>query len=189
MPFFACWQGCIPAGRVTDELIAPVDIMPSLCALSGVPIPRTVEGVDLSEAFLGGKPARSRDDTLIMNFNNYAQSPNYIRTDGNEWRGVRTRRYTYVQWREGQRMLYDLQADCGQMCNLIGDPAQAAVEARLAARLRELLTERGDELHPSQYYRDWLDCERRVIRNAFGPLPHPDEPPDWSLLRPAAGGC
>jgi len=26
------------------------------------------------------------------------------------------------------------------------------------------------------------DMQRRVVANAYGPLPHPDQEPDWSLL-------
>lgn len=182
VPLFASWPGHMPAGTVSDELVTPVDIMPTLCSLAGVPIPRTVEGLDLSETFLGGTPPVSRQDALIMSFHNYTYSPNLIREDGHEWRGVRTRTHTYVQWREGERMLYDLENDPGQLHNLAADPAHAEVEAQFEARLKELLAERHDDIHPYNHYRSWIDQERRIIRNAFGPLPHPDEPPDWSLL-------
>jgi hypothetical protein len=30
--------------------------------------------------------------------------------------------------------------------------------------------------------KDWLDSQRRVVRNAFGPLSDPEGEPDWSLL-------
>ena len=32
------------------------------------------------------------------------------------------------------------------------------------------------------YGGNWFDSERRVVANAFGPLPHPETGPDWSLL-------
>ena len=39
------------AGRACDALTAPVDWFPTLAALAGVPIPRTMEGHDLSGAW------------------------------------------------------------------------------------------------------------------------------------------
>jgi len=184
VPFFASWGGRIPKGTVRQELFTPVDFLPTLCGLAGVPIPRSVEGIDLSSAFVGEEPGVARDAAYLMNFINYRNSPNLIRTDGNEWRGLRTHRHTYVEWREGERMLYDLEADPGQMHNLAGQPGHAAMERELAGRLHDEMVVRNDALHPSDHYRAWLDPERRIIRNAWGPLPHPEAPPDWSLLVP-----
>ncbi len=32
-------------------------------------------------------------------------------------------------------------------------------------------------------YRDWYDAQRRIVRNAHGPLGDPEDEPDWSLLK------
>jgi hypothetical protein len=50
--------------------------------------------------------------------------------------------------------------------------------------MERLQAARGDVLQPCENYRSWLDSQRRVVRNAFGPLPHPEQLPDWSLLQP-----
>jgi hypothetical protein len=39
MPFIARWPGRIQAGAVSDELIGQVDLLPTLAALTGVPLP------------------------------------------------------------------------------------------------------------------------------------------------------
>ena len=39
-----------------------------------------------------------------------------------------------------------------------------------------------DELVPCTDWKCWLDEQRRVVRNAFGELSHPESQPDWSLL-------
>ncbi len=44
------------------------------------------------------------------------------------------------------------------------------------------MKKRNDDLHPGSYYANWFDDERRVIRNAQGPLGDPEGEPDWSLL-------
>jgi arylsulfatase A-like enzyme len=181
VPWWFRWNGHLRPGT-SDTLFTQVDLFPTLCGLAGVPIPRTVEGLDLSRALRGEAGARTRDDALIMSFHNYTYSPNLIRADGHEWRGVRTRRHTYVRWSDGTRHLYDNRQDPGQVRNLAG--GDSADEAALSARLDALLAERGDALHPYGHYRTWIDHERRIIRNAWGDLPHPDTPPDWSLLHP-----
>lgn len=182
VPLYVRWPERLRAGSQCDELITPVDLFPTLCGLAGLPVPRTVEGYDLSAALAGGRPPRSRQSALLMSFHNYTYSPNLIRGDGHEWRGVRTLTHTYVRWRDGRTMLYDLRSDPGQLTNLAGDPAQQEVVEQMEAELWRLLEERGDAIHPYGYYRSWIDSERRIVRNASGPLPHPDTPPDWSLL-------
>ncbi len=37
--------------------------------------------------------------------------------------------------------------------------------------------------NPSPVGRNGIDDQRRVVRNAYGPLSHPESSPDWSLLR------
>ncbi len=49
--------------------------------------------------------------------------------------------FTYVEYENGETELYDLDADPWQELNVAGDPAYAAEEARLAARLRDLADE------------------------------------------------
>ena len=60
------------------------------------------------------------------------------------WRGVRTKRYTYVHLLgHGPWLLYDNQADPYQLNNLIGKPEQAALQERLEKRMRELMRAAG----------------------------------------------
>jgi arylsulfatase A-like enzyme len=52
---------------------------------------------------------------------------------------VRTDQYTYVVWTDtGEVELYDRTADPYELDNRAGDPAYAAVEANLAAKLATL---------------------------------------------------
>jgi hypothetical protein len=102
--------------------------------------------------------------------------------DGLEWRGVRTKRHNYARWLDGRTELYDLENDPLEMHNLAGDPGHAALEQRMEDTMRALQAVRGDELVPCTQWRHWLDNQRRVVRNAYGPLSHPEGQPDWSLL-------
>lgn len=57
-----------------------------------------------------------------------------------DWAGVRdlAGQFTYAEYETGERELYDLTADPHQLTNVAGDPAYAAQQTRLAARLLEL---------------------------------------------------
>ena len=178
VPLVMRMPGAFDGGRTCDTLTAPVDLMPSLCALFDVPIPRTVEGIDLSDAWLGLPGAREQEAVLTMNFS--AQF-DWL-ANGLEWRGVRTQRYTYCRWLDGRTELYDLAQDPLEMHNLAEDASHVELEKRVEGLLQALQSKRGDELVPCTQWSDWFDNQRRVVRNAYGPLSDPEGEPDWSLL-------
>ena len=176
-PFIISGPG-IAAGARSDMLMAPVDIMPTLCSLCSVSIPKTVEGMDLSQKVLGVEDADERDAALTMNYSNAYGSLK----EGRQWRGVRTKTHSYIRHFDGRVELYDLQSDPLQMSNLADDPASEPVFQTLEKTLGEQLAERGDTFCACKELRSWFDSERRVVANAFGPLSHPETEPDWSLL-------
>ena len=178
VPWVMRLPGRLEGGVRRDALTAPVDIFPSLCGLCDVPVPRTVEGCDLSEAWRGVPGAFERDAALTMIF---SAAFDYLR-DGREWRGVRTKDHCHTRRLDGRVELFDLRADPLEMDNLAGRPEASDVQARLESRLAELMGELNDELVPCRGYRNWFDDYRRVVRNSRGPLGDPEAPPDWSLL-------
>lgn len=184
VPFIIRWPGGLENGRRRDVLISPVDIFPSLCGLCGIPAPRTIEGTNLSAALQGQEKAFEQDAVLMMKLN--AQGCTFLDETARlgmdprqlEWRGVRTKRYCYAQWIDGRKELYDLETDLFQMSNLAGKPEAGDIQGRLEEKLRQLMAKRKDELLPGYEYRCWFDNYRRVVRNTFGALGHPEEPPD-----------
>ena len=134
------------AGPGTDNspIDAP-DLMPTLLSLCGAPIPSTVQGKDFSRTILEGAPSGIEDAllSLYLPFNQW-----HYAYGGREYRGLYNARYTYARSLYGPWLLYDNQADPGQLRNLIDDPACAAqvtqLDARLSARLREV----GDDFAP-----------------------------------------
>jgi arylsulfatase A-like enzyme len=166
--------GAVAAGKRCDSIVSMVDWFPTLCELAGIPVPRSIEGTSKAAAILGN--TQIDDSAFIMNFSKWFD----WFQDGAEWRGVRTREHTYAQWLNGKVELYDLQEDPLQMNNLAGAGSQA--EGEMQARLKAHQTKRQDELVACTDWKHWLDNERRVVRNAFGELSHPESQPDWSLL-------
>lgn len=178
VPMVVHWPGRFDGGGRCDTLTSPVDLLPTFCGLCGIAPPATVEGVDLSDAWLGRLDAAEQDAVLMMNFAYRFSHPR----DGWEWRGVRTRTHTYARYLIGQKHLYNHRTDRFQQNNLVDDPSHAGLVDQCEQTLQRLLASRNDALHPGSYYADWFDDERRVIRNAYGPLGDPEADPDWSLL-------
>jgi arylsulfatase A-like enzyme len=64
MPMIVRWPARVAAGRVDDtSIVGAVDILPSLCAIAGAPLPKDVvlSGEDMSRALTGTPQVRRRD--------------------------------------------------------------------------------------------------------------------------------
>jgi arylsulfatase A-like enzyme len=138
--------------KVKTPLTTP-DILPTLLGLAGVPIPKSIEGDDLSDVVR--HPNAANDHVAL--YEGVAPFAN-LGPEGKDndrcYRAIRTSRYTYVRDLKGPWLLYDDEADPFQMNNLVGKPEAAAAEKELDARLQTELTKRGDEFHDAQYYID-----------------------------------
>ncbi len=148
VPFLLRWPKVLPP-RQLEAPINSEDVMPTLLGLCGVTIPKTVEGLDYS-GYLRGGPNPGDDATVLHCVAPFGQWDR--RKGGREYRAVRTTRYTYVRDLQGPWLLFDNQADPYQMHNLVNDPAQAELQARLDAQLQRKLRERGDEFRPAADY-------------------------------------
>jgi len=137
---------CVPTGGVhSDAIIGTQDVMPTLLGLLGQTVPDTVEGVDLSGHLGGG----GQDSVLMHAICPFGECPEMP-----EWRGIRTRRHTYVRRLDGPWLLHDNQADPDQMYNLVDDPAHADLRARLDGELSRWLERTNDPFKPRQHYLD-----------------------------------
>lgn len=140
-------------GRTVDTLINVVDIMPTLLSMSELPIPKSVEGNDLFK-ILQNKKADNIKGTLIECVSPFGEWDR--NAGGREYRGVRTKRYTYVKDLNGPWLLYDNINDPYQLNNLISDPTQQNILESLDMLLTQLLKRKGDEFLPGEeYIRRW----------------------------------
>jgi arylsulfatase A-like enzyme len=139
VPFLCRYPAIHRAGRIEETPLDTQDILPSLLALAGIPVPGTVEGEDLSSCFRGERSDLDRA-ALFMSVSPFGTD------DFKAYRGVRTKRFTYVRDTDGAWLLYDNLNDPFQMRNLIGDARFADVQAQLEAELAEQLARAGDDL-------------------------------------------
>ncbi len=169
VPLIIRWPGRTPAGLRTDCLHTPVDHMPTMLSLAGIPVPDTCDGMDLSAVALGRRGPQ-RESALMMN---YVSHWDFFDsgTLWPEWRAVRNKSHTYVKWlKDNKEELYDNLADPYQMRNLAENQTDLATLKRLRERLNDLLREAHDDFLPGTAYADWYDEKRNLVRTALGPV-------------------
>ena len=158
VPFIMEYPGVVPAGRRSDALLAPVDIMPTLLSLAGVPCP-AVDGKDLADAVKGLAP-EAQDAVLITKMAGGTSGGPYVDNAITPWHGVRSKRYTYVHLHgHGPWLLYDNEKDPYQLENLVDVPAYAELGAALEKRMRELMVEAGHPGDP-QKVEEYIESRR-----------------------------
>jgi arylsulfatase len=71
VPFAIRWPGRIPAGTSSDEIVHEMDLFPTLAKIAGgkVPDDRIIDGIEMSDFFLG-KQKKSGRDTIIVYMGN-----------------------------------------------------------------------------------------------------------------------
>jgi arylsulfatase A-like enzyme len=144
----------VPAGAVEEAPVSLVDVVPTLLALQGLPVPASMQGRPLPTAteaparaevfaeYGAGGPACTRADLDAAGLGGGLEAGKAtLRWREAEGRRklVRTRRWAYASDPTAdppeRDELYDLAADPGQLRNVAAEPAHAAVIADLRARL------------------------------------------------------
>ncbi len=102
VPLLVYWKGKTING-VSDELIGLVDLPVSILGLLGLEFPCEVDGQDLHHLFIDEK-ARGLESCYIFD---YIPSHQAAARGSSEWRGIRTKRYTYArtasdEWNKSQ---------------------------------------------------------------------------------------
>jgi arylsulfatase A-like enzyme len=108
-------------GRHTEAMVEFVDIYPSLCELAGLPLPKHLQG--RSFVPLLKEPSR---DWKIAAFSRYRAGDS-----------VSTERYSYSEWPNGHRMLYDHKKDLDENVNVSENPEYKAVIKKMQKLLQE----------------------------------------------------
>ncbi|HOW70932.1 MAG TPA: sulfatase [Phycisphaerae bacterium] len=159
VPFLVRWPGKTPAGQSSDACLNTPDIMPTLLAMAGLPIPAKVEGTDLSPCAFG-RPGPEPEAAFLQNTGACA-----IWQDGYEWRALRDKRYTYAIYRKDRKeLLFDHVADPHQLRNLVTDAEQAPTLDRFRTLLKKRMSELDDTFEASSWYRDHWVKDRIINR-------------------------
>lgn len=125
----------VATGRFDGRLVSGIDLMPTFLDLAGAPIPGYVDGRSLVPLLKGGRPPW-RDAVLLEGYDDGFGEKEYTPPD---FKAIRTAAgETYVEYEGGEKELYDLDDDPHQLHSRHDDPAYAAGQERLSARLARL---------------------------------------------------
>ncbi|MBL8238955.1 MAG: sulfatase [Bryobacterales bacterium] len=142
VPLIAWWPGRIPKGRVCHSLVSTMDLVPTVCALTGAARPaRATDGVDITGLLTGAKTELERDAIL------YFDNINLQCVRQGKWK-LHISRYNNVTYspapaggRKNIRLknpeLYDVAADPDESFDVAAENPE--VVKRLTARVEELM--------------------------------------------------
>jgi arylsulfatase A-like enzyme len=115
VPFVARWPGKIPAGRVSDEFLTTLELLPTLAAAAGAKLPEdvTLDGYNMLPVLSGESPSPRKEMFW-------------------EFRGQKAARVGDYKWIESERAsgLYDLASDLGEKNDLSAAKPEVAADLR-----------------------------------------------------------
>lgn len=134
IPMFMHCPELIKADTVVTEVVANIDVAPTLLQTAGVPIPEQIKGRSMLP-LAKGETTDWRDYLLYEYYweRNYPQTPTMHALRGDQFKYIR---YHGI-WDTDE--LYDIKADPQERTNLINDPAHAEQIAKMNKRLFEIL--------------------------------------------------
>ncbi len=130
VPCIARWPGTLPSGRESDAVCGLIDLLPTIAARAGAPLPadRLIDGRDLWPLLVGADPALTPHDAFYF------------------FRGSRLAAMRAGRWKwhlpaagAGTGALYDLHADIGEVHD-IADAHPERIE-RMRATLERFATQ------------------------------------------------
>jgi arylsulfatase A-like enzyme len=144
VPCIVRWPGRVPAGRVCDELCSSLDLLPTLAAWAGAPLPpQKIDGHDIRPLLLDQPQARSPwdDEGFFYYFMDQLQA-----VRAGRWKLYLPLAQKYVNLaRRSQPSameLYDVRSDVGEMREVSAEHPD--VVARLQAMADKARQELGD---------------------------------------------
>ncbi len=163
IPFLMRWPGKIKPGTKTDALLGTPDIMPTLLTMLGLPVPRAVEGKNLSGAALG----RSNADNEAAHMQGMGATAAWV--DGTEWRALRDHEYTYAIYRRDRKeLLFDNRQDPFQLKNLVDDRAQATRVKHYRELSERWRSHQNDTFEACSWYQPRWTRDRNITQTAQG---------------------
>ena len=122
----------LPSGFKSSVMVSHVDLPTTLLDLAGA-FWADLDGRSLIPVFSAGgeRPAGWREEVLVEDL-------------GRGWNMLRTPRWAYVEWDEGEKELYDMYTDPYQLRSLHAEADKAELMARLSTRLDTLKVCSGD---------------------------------------------
>lgn len=133
----------VPAGAISPELVANVDLAPTFVELAGATAGRVMDGRSLMP-FVRNPNLTSGRPILLDAPHEQVLADAPGKPVVPIMRGLRTRRFAYVEYGTGDTELYDLFNDPGEMASVHADPAYSGWRAGFHAALQKYQGCAGD---------------------------------------------
>ncbi|MBN1222090.1 MAG: sulfatase-like hydrolase/transferase, partial [Candidatus Aminicenantes bacterium] len=149
---FRC-PGIVPSGRIVEQQVRTVDLMPTVCDILDIRMPEGLQGISLLPVI---------ENDSVQGFESYAET--YFPLLSNGWsplKSIRTQRYKYIEAPVPE--LYDVVDDPEELTNIINKKPEKAKD--LAARLKKFEEKYASEKTPS---RSSLSFEEREKLRSLG---------------------
>ncbi len=121
------YDGRNPVQQSIDEMVLNIDLAPTIAQMAGLSVPSGLNGTSLVP-LLEGQSVSWREDFLIENYTKRTAEHDALRTE--QWK--------YVEYKNGDRELYDLEADPFELESQHGNPAYQTMITEFSARLAQL---------------------------------------------------
>jgi len=135
VPLILSFPGRIAESQIDDQHLVSngLDLLPTLGAYAGIPVPEQLTGYNLKPLAQGENPAGWR---------------NFLVVESQNGRLLRTDRYKYCVYDSGENriQLIDLQEDPGELINLAGAGSLQATENNHQQMLKEWIEKTGDRI-------------------------------------------
>jgi arylsulfatase len=132
VPFAVRWPGRIAAGKSSDEIVHAMDLFPTLAKIAGgaVPIDRPIDGVEMTDFFLGQSEKSGREGFVV-----------YM---GNDVFGVKWRNWKlHLKEQEGQPALGPARARQRAVPAYLGAQGRAGTARRTRRVAAEISADQG----------------------------------------------
>jgi arylsulfatase A-like enzyme len=120
VPLIWVAPGVAKPGATCEQGVDLMSLYPTLCELSGVPVPKHAEGISIKPLLTNPAAAWAQPALSTMYRNNHT---------------LRTAEWRYIRYEDGMEELYNERTDPREWSNLAAKPEYADVKAKLAKYL------------------------------------------------------
>lgn len=131
-----------------DPIDTP-DLLPTLLGMSKIKKPKSIEGYDFSKELSSNNDLGNEAALMMLPVPFHEWK---FMNGGREYRGIRTKRYTYVKDLMGPWLLYDNEKDPYQMNNLVGKSEANSLQEEMEKILQAKLKKTNDRFLPADDY-------------------------------------
>lgn len=148
VPFFLDYPKLNKIKTIKAPFSTP-DILPTILQLCNIPIPEYIQGYSFADVIINDKIPDVQEALIecIHPAGEYAKI-----NGGMEYRGLRTKQYTYVRNLKGPWLLFDNINDSLQLKNQCENKKYTKIREKLDLKLDEILKSRNDSFLDGMHY-------------------------------------